>query len=97
VVDGEVVGWVDADPDAGDWLRAGEVNVGYCVFAGHRGRGYATRAVELLLEQLTDVTTAVLLIDADNAASLGVARRAGFAPTGEMRGQQRWERPVGTS
>jgi RimJ/RimL family protein N-acetyltransferase len=67
------------------------------VFAAHRGRGYATLAVEVLLAELAangDLTTAVLLIDGDNVASLGVARRTGFTLVGEVRGQQRWERPV---
>ena len=50
VVDGETVGWVDYDVDRA-WLRSGEVNVGYNVFApiGARVR---TRAVQLLMHHL---------------------------------------------
>jgi RimJ/RimL family protein N-acetyltransferase len=95
-VDGEIVGWVDYD--VGDaWLTPGEVNVGYNVFAGHRGNGYATRAVQLLLRHLAVDTahhTATLLIDPDNERSIAVARRTGFAPAGEVDGKLHFKRVV---
>jgi len=96
VVDDEIVGWVDYDVDR-TWLRSGEVNVGYSVFALHRGNGYATRAVELLLQHLADDTafdTATLLIDSDNERSLALARRAQFDAHGELEGNQYWKRHV---
>jgi len=74
------VGWVDYDVER-SWLRPGEVNVGYNVFPEHRGRGYASRSVQLLMHHLavrTDVTSATLLIDADNERSLALARRLRF-------------------
>jgi RimJ/RimL family protein N-acetyltransferase len=93
-VGGEIVGWVDADASC-DWLAPGEVNVGYHVFAAHRGNGYATRAVALLVRGLASgVSTAVLLIDDGNARSLAVARRAGFVRDGSVGGQQRWVHPT---
>ena len=79
-VAGEVVGWVDYETDQ-DYLRAGEVNIGYNVFVPHRGHGYAARAMALLIKHLarcTSFDTATLLIDLDNSASLGVAARTGF-------------------
>jgi RimJ/RimL family protein N-acetyltransferase len=82
VVDDEIVGWVDSDPDH-PGLGAGETNVGYSVFAPHRGKGYATDALVLLvqwLESATELRTATLSIHRDNHASLRVARKAGFAP-----------------
>ncbi len=91
-VGGEVVGWVDADADS-PGLAAGEVNIGYHVFAAHRGHGYATRAVRLLLEDLRcagQAEAAVALIDPTNHRSLAVVSRAGFASDGERCGQLRF-------
>lgn len=96
VVGGEVVGWVDAEVGH-DWLGPGEVNVGYNVFARHRGRGHATRAVRLLVHHLavrTSVRRVTLLIDPGNGPSLAVAGRAGFEPAGEVNGQRFLRRPV---
>ena len=96
VVDDEIVGWVDYDVDRA-WLEEGEVNVGYNVFAPHRGQGFATRAVELLLQHLADdtpYTTATLLIDPQNDRSLALAQRARFDAHGELDGNLDWKRPV---
>jgi RimJ/RimL family protein N-acetyltransferase len=91
-----IVGWADFDhPRA--WLVDGEVNLGYNVFADVRGRGYASRAVQLLLHHLAQRThhhTATLLIDPDNAASLALATRLRFKPAGEVDGQQLFKRPA---
>jgi RimJ/RimL family protein N-acetyltransferase len=81
----DVVGWVDYDGDR-EWLLPGEVNVGYGVFPSHRGRGYATRAVQLLMHHLalhTPVHTATLLIHRDNVRSLAVASRLAFVDRGD--------------
>jgi len=96
VVDGEIVGWVDYDVDR-TWLLPGEVNVGYHVFEPHRGNGYATRAVELLLQHLAEDTaydTATLLIDPENERSLALARRARFDAHGEVDGNLYWKRSL---
>ena len=95
-VAGEVVGWVDFDTDR-EWLESGEVNIGYNVFPRHRGKGYASRAVKLLirhLDQSTPFDTATLLIHPDNAASLAVAAKSGFAPSGEVDRSRYFKRPV---
>jgi len=98
-VDERLVGWVDYDLDADhDWLRPGEVNVGYYLFAAARGKGYASRAVELLLEHLahdTEHTVATLLIHPENARSLAVARRLGFVQKGEVNGEPFFTRDLG--
>lgn len=80
VVDGAVAGWIDFDVER-SWLEPGEVNVGYFLIASFRRKGYATRALELLLTYLgeeTDYRVATLLIDTNNERSLAVARRARF-------------------
>jgi RimJ/RimL family protein N-acetyltransferase len=87
-VGGELVGWVDYDLDH-DWLEPGQVNVGYYLFAGARGKGYATRAVELLLRHLrsaTEYTVATLLIHPENARSRALADRMEFVEAGEVDG-----------
>jgi RimJ/RimL family protein N-acetyltransferase len=95
----ELVGWVDYDRDDDhDWLEPGEVNVGYCVFPAARGKGYASRAVELLLGHLhrdTEHTVATLLIHPENAPSLALARRLGFEQTGEVNGEPFFRRATG--
>jgi len=89
--DDELVGWVDYDTDAEHgWLGPGEVNVGYFLFAPSRGKGYASRAVELLLRHLADETphqTATLLIHPENTPSLALAHRLGFARRDDVNGQ----------
>ncbi len=79
---GELAGTVEAHlalPDP----PPGGVNVSYAVFPRWRGRGYAARAVRLLLAWLsehTDAHTVVLRIDPRNTASLRVARDLGAVP-----------------
>jgi RimJ/RimL family protein N-acetyltransferase len=92
---GQIVGFVDYDTDQ-EWLEPGEVNVGYNVFSPHRGRGYATRAVRLLLHHLavrTGYTMASLLIDPANVRSLALAERIG-ATAATHPGGQYFRRPV---
>jgi RimJ/RimL family protein N-acetyltransferase len=95
-VDGHLVGWVDYDVDHA-WLRPGEVNVGYCLFPSARGKGFASRAVELLLlhlERDTDYAVATLLIDPENVRSLALAHRLRFVEKGEVDGQLFFGREV---
>ena len=98
-VDERLVGWVDYDLDSDhDWLGPGEVNVGYYLFPEARGKGYGSRAVELLLEHLrrdTEHTVATLLIHPENVRSLAVARRLGFVQHGEVNGEPFFRRDLG--
>ena len=66
------------------------MNVGYFLFPAARGKGYASRAVELLLMHLrreTEHTVATLLIDPENVRSLAIARRLDFVEKGEVEGE----------
>lgn len=96
VLGDEVIGWVDHDTDRA-WLEPGEVNVGYQVFPAHRGKGYASRAVKLLLHHLavsTRVRTATLLIHPENERSLALADRTGFVRHGDLDGNPYWKQAV---
>lgn len=87
-VDADVVGWCDFDTDR-EWLEPGEVNIGYALGAAHRGCGYATRAVKLLLHHLatsTDFAVATFLIDAANARSQALAGRVGAIRQSDLDG-----------
>jgi RimJ/RimL family protein N-acetyltransferase len=91
LVSHEVVGWVDYDHDPEhDWLAPEEVNIGYFVFAKHRRKGYAARAVQLVLGLLRDktgCTAASVLVHPEDEPSLGVARRCLFAFVRELNGR----------
>jgi len=94
--DGALSGWVDFDTDR-EWLRAGEVNVGYSLFPAARGHGAAVRAVKLLVHHLARdgaQHTATALIDLDNHASLAVVRRAGFCRQNDRQPNSFWTRAV---
>lgn len=95
-VDGDVVGWVDHDAER-SWLQPGEVNVGYNVFASHRGRGIATRAVQLLMHHLAvtaQCCTATLLIAPDNVRSQALAERTRFVRQADLDGNPYYKRTI---
>jgi RimJ/RimL family protein N-acetyltransferase len=96
VVNDEIVGWIDYETDR-EWLPVGAVNIGYFLFATARGKGYATRAMDLLLEHLATqphVDTATVLIDPGNVRSLAVAERAGFIREGTVEESVYLTRPI---
>ena len=64
----------------------GRVEVGYYVLPGARRRGVATRVLTSFTRWLREhgVDTVVLAIGPENAASLAIARRAGFVRVGEV-------------
>jgi RimJ/RimL family protein N-acetyltransferase len=98
VAEGEVAGWVDYDRDADhSWLGIDEVNVGYELFPSFRGRGLATRALQLMLHHLAvrgEHRVASLLIDPANAPSLALATRAGYVASGEIGDQRYFRRDI---
>jgi RimJ/RimL family protein N-acetyltransferase len=95
-VGGQIVGWIDYDC-ARDWLAPGEINIGYNVFPAGRNHGYATRALQLLMDHLafrTGHRTAALLIDPRNTASLAVAAKAGFQQVATINDQRLFKRAI---
>jgi RimJ/RimL family protein N-acetyltransferase len=67
----------------------GRAALSYWTFPAFRGRGFASRAVRLVTAWAFDrleVARVELLVEPDNAASLAVARRAGFTREGLLRG-----------
>ena len=87
---------MDYDDDR-QWLLPGEINLGYNVFAAHRGKGYASRAVQLLMHHLAMSRhhhTATLLINPGNERSLALAARTHFSRAGGIDGDHYFKRPV---
>lgn len=72
---------------AGEGLAFGEVNVAYGLYPAWRGRGLATRAVDLVCRYAAqlDATVAVVKVEPENSASARVALRAGFGRTSRIR------------
>jgi ribosomal-protein-alanine N-acetyltransferase len=72
-----------------DWRhKRGEL--GYWLVPAARGRGLATRALRLAVRWMFEdlrLERAQLVTTPDNAGSLAVARRAGFAQEGLLRGR----------
>lgn len=64
----------------GEGLESGQVNVAYGLYPSWRGRGLATRAVDLVCRYAAEqgATAAVVKVAPENPASAGVALRAGF-------------------
>jgi RimJ/RimL family protein N-acetyltransferase len=83
----ELIGFVEANLTL---LGPGQVNISYGIIPQCRGRGLALRAVELMEQYLRTATQArqiVLCIAPENAASLRVAARGGFAQDGVFDGR----------
>jgi RimJ/RimL family protein N-acetyltransferase len=76
VADGEVVG------DIVSWLDDGRRQVGYWIGRSHWGKGFATAALRLMLDEIKDrpVTAHVVL---DNVGSQRVLEKCGFVRVGE--------------
>jgi RimJ/RimL family protein N-acetyltransferase len=90
-VDGLAIGGVGCKgaPD-----ERGRVEIGYGLAESARGHGYATEAVDGLIDRLIDkgVVEVVAECQADNAPSIAVLRRCGFI---EVARQGRLRRPAG--
>lgn len=66
-------------------LRPGQANLAYGLYRAYRGRGLASRAVELACGYAAEqgAVEAMIRTALDNPLSMAVARRCGFAYTGQ--------------
>jgi RimJ/RimL family protein N-acetyltransferase len=66
--------------DAHDGIDEGDANISYGLYPAARGKGYASRAVNLMVEFLWErgVRRAVIRVAPGNERSLRVPRRTGF-------------------
>ena len=72
----EVVG------DIVSWMDDGRRQVGYWIGREHWGKGYATAALRLLLEEVED-RPVIAHVVVDNVGSRRVLEHCGFVPIGE--------------
>lgn len=87
---GDGLGWVDLQPRG-----SGRGNISYGVLERHRGKGAATRSVELVTRYAFDVLRWVrleIVAIAENAASRAVATNAGFRQEGILRSYGAFEK-----
>ena len=79
-------------------IAGGPAEIAWVIGEAWQGHGYATRAVQLLVELLArqSVTELVAHIHPDNTASQKIAQRLGLGPTNLIaEGETRWEGPCG--
>ncbi len=76
VADDEVVG------DIVSWLDHGSRQVGYWIGRDHWGKGFATAALRLMLDEITDRPVTAHIVPA-NIGSQRVAEKCGFVRVGE--------------
>jgi [ribosomal protein S5]-alanine N-acetyltransferase len=63
------------------------LELGYAIFPSHRGHGYATEAVEALIDWARDrhgIRHFIASVGPDNQPSLALVRKLGFVRTGEQ-------------
>ena len=88
VATNKLIGMVEANTDAEkmEGVEDGEANISYVLYPPARGRGYATRAVNLVLTFLAEKPffAAIIRADENNLRSTSVAKRCGFVPTGQV-------------
>lgn len=87
--EGNLVGMVEANTDNSsiEGLEEGDANISYSLYPDARGKGYITRAVDLLLEFLRDkdIKRGVIRVHPENTNSLNVPLRCGFQEIGTIK------------
>ena len=77
--DGEYVGIFNLRHELNKYLAKHAGHIGYGIAKNYRGRGYASRGLELLLQEARKhgITTAYLSVNKNNPASLKVQQKNG--------------------
>ena len=79
--DGEIVGFCNLRHCLNDALREGAGHIGYGIAKEHRGKGYATEALRLLVEEARrlpiDTDEVYMSVEKGNPASLRVMEKNG--------------------
>jgi len=73
-------------PGVNDLETAGAAEIGYTIFAEHRGRGYATEVAQVMMDWAArehGVRHFISGVTPDNGPSLRVNEKLGFVPTGD--------------
>ena len=78
-VDGEYVGVFNLRHHLNDFLREGPGHIGYCISKKYRGKGYATKGLELTLKKarMMCIHEVYMSVNKDNPASLKVQEKNG--------------------
>ena len=88
VLDGQMIGHAGyhGPPGVNSAKNPAAVEFGYQVFPAWRGRGYASRAAEMLMEIARErgIHDFALSCAPDNEPSLAIIRKLGFVRTGEQ-------------
>lgn len=74
-------------PGVNDLMTSGAAEVGYTIFAAHRGKGYATEVAQAMMDWATSeqgVTHFISGVAPDNTPSLRVNEKLGFVRTGDV-------------
>ncbi len=83
-----LAGMVEANTDntSIEGLEEGDANISYSLYPEARGKGYVTRAVNLLVEFLRGkgVKRAVIRVHPENTSSLNIPLRCGFKKVGTI-------------
>jgi ribosomal-protein-alanine N-acetyltransferase len=89
VLDGRMIGHAGyhGPPGVNSTRNEAAVEFGYVIYPEWRGRGYATQAARMLMDQaegLAGIHRFVLAVSPDNDPSLAIVRKLGFVRTGEQ-------------
>ena len=80
LVDGDTyIGVLNLRHYLNDFLREGPGHIGYCISPAYRGKGYATKGLEMVLQKAKEfgIKEAYLSVNKDNRASLKVQQKNG--------------------